>query len=207
MKPITRILALLSAAVSVPAVAGQALPPGIWTNTEDVYFAQEEGRPVPAPIAIQTVADGHWRPIDAFGTPVGEWSASPLPGLAPREGGGWQVNGSELRRAARYTCWVSTRKFAGKPDGNADWTFASGLETFDQGGRVNVPGHGEAPDVQIHLRNVTWAAGSRNKPSLVLYIHRDDPRRAESYSWSSPDAALIGINLRWVQASCSRVDG
>ncbi|MFN3865002.1 MAG: hypothetical protein ACK4RT_12055, partial [Erythrobacter sp.] len=67
-----------------------------------------------------------------------------------------------------------------------------------------IPGHGEAPDLSIRLRNVTWAKGSRNKPSLVLYVHKDDPERAESYSWASPDASLVGINLRWVQASCSR---
>ena len=204
MNPVSRTLALLCAAVSMPALAGQALPPGIWTNTEDLSFAQEEGRPVPVPIAIQVGADGQWRPIDAFGIPVGEWSGAQLPGLAPREGGGWQINGSELRRAVPFTCWVSARKFAGKPDGSDDWTFASGLATFDQGGRVTVPGNGEAPDVTIRLRKVTWAAGSRNKPSLVLYVHRGDPERAESYSWASPDAALIGINLRWVQASCSR---
>ncbi|MFM7404392.1 MAG: hypothetical protein ACKO1N_09980 [Erythrobacter sp.] len=65
-------------------------------------------------------------------------------------------------------------------------------------------GKGEAPDVSIRLRNVTWARGSRNKPSLVLYVHKDDPERAESYSWASPDASLVGINLRWMQGSCTK---
>ena len=59
------------------------------------------------------------------------------------------------------------------------------------------------PDVTIRLRNVTWAKGSPNKPSLVLYVHKDDPVRAESYSWADPQSSMIGINLRWVQASCS----
>ena len=50
----------------------------------------------------------------------------------------------------------------------------------------------------------TVRSGSRNKPSLVLYVHKDDPVRAESYSWAAPASTMIGINLRWVQGSCSR---
>ena len=28
--------------------------------------------------------------------------------------------------------------------------------------------------------------------------------RAPGYAWASPDASRIGINLRWVQGSCSK---
>ncbi|MEE4154805.1 MAG: hypothetical protein V2I27_11650 [Erythrobacter sp.] len=186
-----------------PVLAAGNPPPGIWTNTEDAYFAQEEGRAQPEEIMIEVVADGRWRRIDAFGKPQGDWSDAEIEGLARREGGsGWEIGGSELRRARAFSCWVSARKAADKPDGSADWTFAGGLATFDQGGRVFVDGRGEAPDVTFRLRNVTWAAGSRNSPSLVLYVHREDAERAESYSWASPDTDLIGINLRWVQGSC-----
>jgi len=194
-------------ALATPALAAAQgpLPAGIWTNTEDAYFAEEEGRPRPAPVMIDVGADGRWRGIDAFGAPQGEWQEGAIPGLAPREGGsGWQIDGSEIRRARPFTCWVSVRKFAAKPDGATDWTFAGNLTSFDQGGRVTIPGDGVAPDVSIRLRNVTWAKGSRNKPSLVLYVHKDDPERAESYSWASPDASLVGINLRWMQGSCTR---
>jgi hypothetical protein len=186
-------------------IAQEGLPAGIWTNTEDAYFADEEGRARPAPILLEMGSDGRWRPIDAFGVPQGPWQAGPVPDLARREGGsGWQIGGSEIRPARAFTCWVSVRKFAAKPDGTPDWTFKSGLVTFDQGGRVAIPGEGTAPDVTIRLRNVTWASGSRNKPSLVLYVHKDDPERAESYTWASPDASLVGINLRWMQGSCTR---
>jgi hypothetical protein len=195
--------ALVLIAPSV-AAAQDALPAGIWTNTEDAYFAEEEGRPKPVPILIEVGGDARWRFIDAFSLPQGEWQAGPIPGLERRDGGsGWQIAGSEIRPARAFTCWVSVRKFASKPDGTPDWTFKSGLVTFDQGGRVTIPGKGEAPDVSIRLRNVTWAKGSRNKPSLVLYVHKDDPERAESYSWASPDASLVGINLRWMQGSCT----
>jgi len=196
--------AFMLAAPSV-AAAQEVLPAGIWTNTEDAYFAEEEGRPRPEPLFFEVDADARWRAVDAFGTAQSEWQAAPIPGLERRDGGsGWQIAGSEIRRARPFTCWVSVRKFAAKPDGTPAWTFAGGLASFDQGGRINIPGQGEAPDVSLRLRNVTWAQGSRNKPSLVLYVHKDDPERAEGYSWASPDATLVGINLRWMQGSCTR---
>lgn len=192
------------AALATPLAAQDRLPPGIWTNTEDEYFAEEEGREKPEWVAFETSKDGQWRRIDAFGAPIGEWQDSAIEGLSPREGGGWEIAGSELRPARAFYCWISVRRFAKKPDGSEDWSFVRNLINFDQGGRIFVPGEGTAPDVTIRLRNVTWAKGSRNKPALVLYAHKDDPVRAASYSWAAPDSTMIGINLRWVQASCSR---
>lgn len=201
-KPV-QILVAATLVIAAPAFAQEQLPTGIWTNTEDVYFAEEEGRERSAEVMLEVSNDGRWRAIDASGQPQGEWSNAPIAGLSRREGGsGWQVSGSELRKARRFSCWVSVRKFAGNEDGSADWSFVRGLDSFDQGGRVFVPGNGEAPDVTFRLRNVTWAAGSRNRPSLVLYVHKDDPVRAVSYSWANPHADLIGVNLRWVQGSC-----
>ncbi|MEE4337500.1 hypothetical protein [Erythrobacter sp.] len=203
-----RPAALIALVAAAPAFAEDRLAPGIWTNTEDSYFAEEEGRERAPDLAFEIAADGSWRALDAFGVPQGDWSEGPIPGLERREtGSGWQVEGSELRRARMFTCWLSARKFAGKPDGSEDWTFARALRVFDQGGRVIVSGKGAAPDITLRMRNVTWAKGSRNRPSLVLYVHKDDPERAESYAWASPDASLVGINLRWVQASCSLDQG
>lgn len=201
------VLALCGLALFLPCAAHARQMPdaGIWTNTEDAYFAGEEGRPQPDWHAMEIAADGRWRAIDAFGAPQGEWSGAPVPGLARREGGGWEIHGSELRRARPFTCWFSLRKEKDKPDGSADWDFASGLKIFDQGGRVRVGGDG-APQAVARLRNVTWARGSRNAPSLVLYIHKDDPVRAVSYAWAAPDSGRIGINLRWIQGSCTRDD-
>ena len=207
MRSIAAYAACAALAISAPLCAESAPASGIWTNAEDEYFAEEEEREAPEWLALENADDGRWRRIDAFGEPLDEWTAGPIPGLSARPGGGWQVAGSELRRAQGFTCWISVRKFAGKPDGSEDWTFKTDLPIFDQGGRISVPGGGEAPDVAIRLRNVTWAKGSRNKPALVLYVHKDDPERAVSYTWASPDTRLIGINLRWVQASCSREEG
>lgn len=202
-----RRAALAALFAAAPALAEDRLAPGIWTNTEDTYFAKEEGRERAPDRLFEIADDGRWRAIDAFGAAQSAWNDDPIPGLAPRAEGGWQVEGSEIRRARMFTCWLSARKFAGKPDGSADWTFARGLRVFDQGGRVLVPGEGAAPDITLRMRNVTWAKGSRNRPSLVLYVHKDDPERAESYAWASPDASLVGINLRWVQGSCALDEG
>ncbi len=202
----TALFSFILAALAVPAAAQDSLAPGIWTNNEDIYFAEEEGREKPPWAGFEVKDDGQWRRVDGFGEAISDWSSGAIPGLSPRKGGGLQIGTSELRRSRPMSCWVSVRKYASKPDGSDDWTFASKLKIFDQGGRVSVPGDGMAPDVTLRVRNVTWAKGSRNKPSLVLYIHKDDPERAESYSWASPDASLVGVNLRWVQASCSRTD-
>ena len=196
----------LTFGASAQGAAEDRLAPGIWTNTEDVYFAEEEGRERADWVGLEITSSGQWRLIDAFGEAMSQFESGAIPNLSTCEdGSGWQIDASELRKARAFSCWVSARKFADKPDASPAWTFASQLSVFDQGGRVFIPGNGEAPDVTIRMRNVAWAKGSRNKPSLVLYVHKDEPEHAESYSWASPDASLIGINLRWVQGSCTRV--
>ncbi|MEM7703702.1 MAG: hypothetical protein AAF251_17325 [Pseudomonadota bacterium] len=206
MRGLASPLAFAALLASAPSLAQNKLPPGIWTNTEDVYFAEEEGREKAASVMLEVAKDGQWRRINAFGEAQSEWSRLAIPALTRRDNGsGWQIGRTEIRRARAFSCWISAKKFAGKEDGSADWTFTRGLKSFDQGGRVFVAGEGEAPDVTLRLRNVTWARGSRNRPSFVLYVHKDDPVRAVSYSWASPDAELIGINLRWVQGSCSLI--
>lgn len=200
-------MAFAALVISAPTAASNSLEPGVWTNTEDVYFAEEEGREKAPEVMLEVSKEQGWRRLDAFGEPLSDWSTDPIPDLTQRaDGSGWQIGESEIRKSRPFTCWVSARKFAGKEDGSAAWTFTRGLTTFDQGGRVFVDGQGEAPDVTLRLRNVTWAKGSRNRPSFVLYVHKDDPVRAVSYSWASPDAALVGINLRWVQGSCSLIE-
>jgi hypothetical protein len=109
-----------------------------------------------------------------------------------------------VKRGEEFTCWISTLCHAKKSDGKDDWTFDANLLTHDQGGRLESRVDG-APGVVLRLRSVAWPPPSRNRPSLVLYVHTpDEPNRAVSYSWADPAAQLIGINLRWVQASCTR---
>ena len=188
-----------------PAAAHDLPAPGIWTNMEDVYFAPQEGREQAPWTGLEIAADGRWRYIDAFRRPLSDWSDNAIPGLARGAGGGWVIGASALRRAAEFSCWFAVRKHEPGDDGEEDWTFQRALPIFDQGGRIHLAGGGVAPDVTFRLRNVTWEAGSSNNPVLVLYVHRDDPDRAESYSWASPDSDIVGLNLRWVQGGCNRV--
>ena len=101
------------------------------------------------------------------------------------------------RKARRFECWMTAMQRDG------EWTFRRGLEIYDQGGMVWLETEGEAPQqVGIKKRNVRWPYGN-NRPSLVLYAYRPDEDRAVSYAWADPSAQRIGINLRWMQASCT----
>ncbi len=105
-------------------------------------------------------------------------------------------NPFRMLRARDFTCWISPQK----DDGS--YGFEPGLKVHDQGGRVWVDGE-DHPRVGIKLRNVRWPTG-RNRDSFVLYAYRgDEPDKAVSYAWTSPDADRIAINLRWMQASCT----
>jgi hypothetical protein len=196
------LIALLSATAPPP------IPAGIWSNEEDRYFAGEAGgKPVPDWLGIEVEGDGRWRRVDAFGKALGSWQTEVL---AVTTAGGRvrtkAANGvaTELRRAAAFRCWVSVRKHAAKPDGSPDWTFHPGLKLHRQGGRAQVSDPA-APPVVIRLRDVVWPPPSTNKPSLVLYVHKpEEPDKSVSYAWADPKADLIGINLRWMQGSCSR---
>ena len=101
------------------------------------------------------------------------------------------------RKARRFECWMTAMRRDG------EWTFRRGLEVHDQGGMVWLETEEEAPQqVGIKMRNVRWPYGN-NRPSLVLYAYRPDEDRAVSYAWADPSAQRIGINLRWMQASCT----
>ena len=183
-----------------------ALQSGIWTNEDDHYFARERGdAAIPAWTGVEIAADGRWRRVDWLGQPLngpaGAWAAGDPPGLVQADGRVMLHSAAgqptAVKRGEAFTCWISTLRHAKKADGKEDWTFAANLATPDQGGRVESRVEG-APGVVLR-------PPSRNRPSLVLYVHTpEEPDRAVSYSWADPAAQLIGINLRWVQASCTR---
>jgi hypothetical protein len=189
--------------------APQALAPGIWTNEEDRYFAQERKAPqVPEWTGFEVATDSQaWRRVDSFGKPLTDWRKTMLPAAMTGAKAMTRTDSgisTELRRGAEFKCWVSIRRHAAKPDGSPDWTFHPGLKLHDAGGRA-LAQDPAAPPVVIRLRNVIWPPPSTNKPSLVLYVHKpDEPEKAVSYAWADPQAKLIGINLRWMQGSCTR---
>ncbi len=103
-------------------------------------------------------------------------------------------------RASEFSCWVSVKKRSG----DDEWTFNNDLEIHDQGGWIWVTTDERRPQkVGLKMRNVVWPTGY-NRNSLVLYAYRDGDDAARSYVWTSPDAKRIALNLRWVQASCTR---
>ena len=201
-------LAMLVPAAIAPARANAAPPnptPGTYTNEEEVYFDTEAGK-TPAPwIGLRIDTDWSVRKVDAYGRVVPGQPPSPIEGDA----GALTValpdgRTTTLQHARTATCWGSVPKTAKKPDGTEDWYFVSGLKLHDRGGRVQFGGGDTgAPAVVLRMRNVVWPTGT-NKPSLVLYVHKpENPDHAESYSWADPEAKRIGINLRWMQASCT----
>jgi hypothetical protein len=207
------MLALPLLGLLLGGTAPPVLAPGTWTNEEDRYFAGERGaKAVPDWLGIEVTGTGDWRPVDAFGKPLGDWRKDVLP-VTTRDGRAMttSANGvaTELRRGHPFKCWISVRKHAAKPDGSPDWSFHPGLKLHNQGGRAAVTDPA-APPVVIRLRDVVWPPPSTNKPSLVLYIHKPEEPGAQeiggavSYSWADPKANLIGINLRWMQGSCTR---
>ncbi len=199
--------------------------PGIYTNEEQVYFDGEAGRKTPWVGMSVPFADGEkiaMKFVDPFGV-----KASPPDLMAEQQNHMWEPRGDGkmrlqlrkngsliLRRARPATCWAAIPKDKPKADGSPDWYFAKDVKLHDQGGRVRVGGIGAggdtgAPELILRMRNVVWpdnadGTPNTNRPSLVLYVHKPDkPDAAEAYVWADPGAARIGINLRWMQASCT----
>ncbi|MEM9233721.1 MAG: hypothetical protein AAGA69_05725, partial [Pseudomonadota bacterium] len=83
-----------------------------------------------------------------------------------------------------------------------DWFFKQDVALHDQGGMAAITTDEDpARTVRLQLRDVEWTYGTR-RPSLTLYVLGEDDR-AVSYSWTEGGAERIGLNLRWIQASCT----
>ena len=187
------------------------LTPGTYTNEEEVYFEKEAGRAPPPWIGVQVSRDGAKTVVagvDAYGQPVknsfeiAENTADTITAKFGKDGK------TMLRRAREVTCWGTAPRAQKKADGSEDWYFVPGLKMHDQGGRVRFGGGTSgAPEVILRMRNVVWASGT-NRPSIVLYVHTPaEPERAVSYVWGDPDVRRLGVNLRWMQASCTIFKG
>ena len=215
--------------LSAPSALAQDSPTPvtlIYSNEEQVYFARELKREAPGLVYLKVEKylggkdEVAVTAIDAFGAPskadsaLLEEASRTLYFGKERDVAVLTAQGSsglkyDLRRARAATCWVAVKKDRPKADGSPDWHFQQGVRLHDQGGRAMVGG-GEtgAQPLVIRMRNVVWppqadGTPSSNKPSVVLYVHKPDrPDSAEAYVWADPGAARIGINLRWMQASC-----
>lgn len=114
----------------------------------------------------------------------------------------------ELRRVRPFECWVAVLRGARHGDSGADaapsdWYFKRGVLLHDQGGVARiVTDETPARTLSLRLRRVEWPVGD-NRPSLTLYVMEEGSDRAVSYAWAEYDAERLGINLRWMQASCT----
>lgn len=111
----------------------------------------------------------------------------------------------KLNKARAFTCWTSVLRGAKHGDtgiGAESWTFERGW-IHDQGGELAIKTD-ETPtrEFYLRLRLAEWPYGT-NRPSLTLYVHEKGNPRAVSYSWADEGANRVGINLRWLQASCT----
>jgi hypothetical protein len=220
------IAVLIAIMGAMAASAAEPSPSAVYSNEEQVYFAREAKADPPLTIHVRVAGEaGKVRAtaLDAFGkeaalpTEITTAVAAAFP-LGAEKGSGrltlhFGATQYELRRARPATCWVAIRKDKPKADGSPDWHFERGVTLHDQGGRALVgSGVADTSPVMIRMRNVVWPANADgtpnvNKPSIVLYVHKPDQYdRSEAYVWGDPGAARIGINLRWMQASCG-IDG
>lgn len=114
----------------------------------------------------------------------------------------------QFKRIRPFECWVAVLRGAkhgdsGKGAKDTDWFFKRGVWIHDQGGLATVATD-ETPSRELRLRlpRVAWPSGP-NRPSLTLYVLPDGDERAVSYAWGEFDAERMGLNLRWMQASCT----
>jgi len=113
---------------------------------------------------------------------------------------------NKLKKVHYFSCWLAVKRDGAGDDETDAWSFDRNIAVHDGGELVWTRAATREARVGLKIRNVVWPAGP-NKDSLVLYVHDEassDPARAASYAWGDPGAEMLGINLRWMQASCSR---
>lgn len=113
---------------------------------------------------------------------------------------------TRMRKARPFECWAAVLRGVEHGDsgkGINDWYFKRGVKIHDQGGVAELEtDENPARKIRLRLRDVDWTYGN-NRPSLTLYIMEGEDDRAVSYAWAEGGANRIGINLRWIQLSCT----
>ncbi len=112
---------------------------------------------------------------------------------------------NRLRKVRPFACWLSVKREGMADDAPGAWSFDRDIALHDGGELVWVKAAAREARVGLKIRRVAWPSGP-NQDALVLYVHdaaAADPTRAVSYAWADTDARRVGVNLRWMQASCS----
>lgn len=115
----------------------------------------------------------------------------------------------KLRRATNYKCWAAFKTKKKKPNGDYYWDFHQNIIIHNQGDIANFTTTDKQPKHYfIRLKETIFPAGGR--PDVFeMFIHetsesaKENYKEALSYTWTNSKADRLGINLRWMQASCS----
>ena len=117
----------------------------------------------------------------------------------------------KLHRAREFTCYADIPGVGGGRD--EPYTRYDNLSLHDQGAETWFVDQ-DGRHLGLRLFNVDWPInnydGYFTRDSLVIYVieKRDDGSITEhGYAFTLPEANRIGINLKWLLASCFMVSG
>jgi hypothetical protein len=126
----------------------------------------------------------------------------------PRDSSGSAV---KLHRARQFTCYADIPGVGGGRD--IPYTRYDNLSLHDQGAEtwfVDKDGR----NLGLRLFNVDWPInnydGYFTRDSLVIYVIEkldDGSTKEHGYAFTPPEANRIGINLKWMLASCFMISG
>ncbi len=106
----------------------------------------------------------------------------------------------KLQRSHDFACWAAVK------DADSDeWsTSARGLTLHDQGGWAEITTNEAEPrTLRLELEQRVYS-GERRVEVLKIAVYGEDKKKSLAYSWADPDSTNIGMNLRWVQAGCTK---
>ena len=117
----------------------------------------------------------------------------------------------KLHRARQFTCYADIPGVGGGRD--IPYTRYDNLSLHDQGAEtwfVDKDGR----KLGLRLFNVDWPInnydGYFTRDSLVIYVIEqldDGSTKEHGYAFTLPEANRIGINLKWMLASCFMISG
>ena len=111
----------------------------------------------------------------------------------------------EARRVRYFTGWMGVKRQRWDPEaGDDDWVFMKDFRLHNEGQIVRlVEKDGTPTGYAIQLERLTY----QNTRTAVLKLGLTDEAQDKTitYTWTSPGASRIGMNLRWFQAGLTRV--
>jgi len=114
----------------------------------------------------------------------------------------------KLNRVKYFTCWAAFKTNQKMPNGKYKWDFFPDLMLHNQGDIALFSTTDKKPKhYTLRLKETIFPASNRpNVFEMFIYNstpnHEDFSNKALSYTWTDEQATRLGINLRWMQASC-----